>query len=249
MNTALSVNLNKVALVRNSRPLSLNLPDVLAMGRLCLQAGAQGLTVHPRPDERHIRGDDVAPLSALVKAWPGCEYNIEGNPLHNLMAHVRAVRPDQATFVPDAMDQVTSDHGWDLRHTAQALQPCVDECLALGVRVSLFVDPDPEQMPRVKALGAQRIELYTEPYARAHGTAAQASCLARYRDAAQAAQALGLQVNAGHDLNLHNLTDFLQAVPGVAEVSIGHALMADALVMGYAQAVQAYLAAIARAQA
>ncbi|MEY4283949.1 MAG: pyridoxine 5'-phosphate synthase [Betaproteobacteria bacterium] len=249
MSTALSVNLNKIALVRNSRPLSLNLPDVTMLGEICLRAGAHGLTVHPRPDERHIRADDVAPLAQLVRRWPGREYNIEGNPFHNLMDHVRATRPDQATFVPDALGQVTSDHGWDLNHSAQALGECIARAREWGVRVSLFVDPDPSQMPLAKALGADRVELYTEPYARAHGTDQQAAVLQTYRDAALAAKEAGLGINAGHDLNLINLGDFLQAVPGVLEVSIGHALLADALVMGYDAAVKAYNAVIAKAHA
>jgi pyridoxine 5-phosphate synthase len=249
MSTSLSVNLNKIALVRNSRPLSLNLPNLAALAEVCLAAGAHGLTVHPRPDERHIRADDVAPLAELLGRWPGREYNIEGNPFHNLMDHVRAVRPHQATFVPDAMGQVTSDHGWDLLADGPRLKPLIDQARSWGVRVSLFVDPDPEQVKRARQLGADRIELYTEPYARAHGTPQQARVLERYRSAALTAQEQGLTVNAGHDLNLHNLAEFLNAVPGVVEVSIGHALLADALLMGYEQAVKAYLAAMASPRA
>ncbi|MEY2781520.1 MAG: hypothetical protein RL307_1224 [Pseudomonadota bacterium] len=249
MSTSLSVNLNKIALVRNSRPLSLNLPNLNALAEVCLVAGAHGLTVHPRPDERHIRADDVAPLAQLISRWPGREYNIEGNPFHNLMDHVKAVRPHQATFVPDAMGQVTSDHGWDLQADGPRLKPLIEEAQALGVRVSLFVDPDPQQVKRAHELGAQRIELYTEPYARAHGTSHQAGVLAQYREASMAALALGLEVNAGHDLNLHNLGEFLSTVPGVVEVSIGHALLADALLMGYEQAIKAYLAVIAKSHA
>ena len=249
MSTSLSVNLNKIALVRNSRPLSLNLPNLAALAEVCLAAGAHGLTVHPRPDERHIRADDVAPLAELLGRWPGREYNIEGNPFHNLMDHVRAVRPHQATFVPDAMGQVTSDHGWDLLADGPRLKPLIEQARSWGVRVSLFVDPDPEQVKRARQLGADRIELYTEPYARAHGTPQQARVLERYRSAALTAQEQGLTVNAGHDLNLHNLAEFLNAVPGVVEVSIGHALLADALLMGYEQAVKAYLAAMASPRA
>ncbi len=249
MSTSLSVNLNKIALVRNSRPLSLNLPNLNALAEVCLVAGAHGLTVHPRPDERHIRADDVAPLAQLISRWPGREYNIEGNPFHNLMDHVKAVRPHQATFVPDAMGQVTSDHGWDLQADGPRLKPLIEEAQALGVRVSLFVDPDPQQVKRAHELGAQRIELYTEPYARTHGTSHQAGVLAQYREASMAALALGLEVNAGHDLNLHNLGEFLSTVPGVVEVSIGHALLADALLMGYEQAIKAYLAVIAKSHA
>lgn len=240
--TALSVNVNKVALLRNTR--ALGIPDVLHAARICLQAGAHGITVHPRPDGRHIRSQDVFDLAALLQHWPACEYNIEGNPTHNLMAFVRQLRPQQATFVPDSQNQFTSDHGWNLAQQAGQIAPAIAECRALGVRVSLFMDPDPAQMPAAKAAGADRVELYTEPYAAAWGTAQQASVLARYRASAQAALAAGLQVNAGHDLNRANLADFVRAVPGLQEVSIGHALIADALELGYTAAVRAYLACI-----
>jgi pyridoxine 5-phosphate synthase len=244
--TALSVNVNKVALVRNTR--HLGIPSVERAALLCLQAGAQGITIHPRPDERHIRASDVPTLAALVQQWPGREFNIEGNPFHNLMDFIRQVRPHQATFVPDGESQFTSDHGWNLAQDAQRLRPVVDECHQLGVRVSLFMDADPAQMAAAKALGADRIELYTEPYAAAWGTPQQATELARYRATAQAALDVGLGVNAGHDLNLHNLGAFVRDVPGVQEVSIGHALIADALELGYTAAVQAYLDCIAQAQ-
>ncbi len=240
--TALSVNVNKVALVRNTR--HLGIPSVTRAATLCLQAGAQGITVHPRPDERHIRGDDVYALAELMKAWPGREYNIEGNPSQNLMDFIRTVRPHQATFVPDSEDQFTSDHGWSFPQDAERLAPLIAECKALGVRVSLFMDPVPEQMAAAKAAGADRVELYTEPYAAAWGTPQQAEQLARYAAAAQAALDAGLGVNAGHDLNRDNLAAFVREVPGVLEVSIGHALIADALELGYAATVQAYQACI-----
>ncbi|CAN7308817.1 pyridoxine 5'-phosphate synthase [Acidovorax sp. Leaf78] len=240
--TALSVNVNKVALLRNTR--HLGIPSVTRAAELCLTAGAQGITVHPRPDERHIRGHDVFELAALMKAWPDREYNIEGNPSQNLMDFIRQVRPHQATFVPDSEDQFTSDHGWSFPHDAERLQPLIAECKALGVRVSLFMDPVPEQMAAAKSAGADRVELYTEPYAAAWGTPQQAEQLARYRDAAQAALDAGLGVNAGHDLNCDNLAAFVRDVPGLLEVSIGHALVADALELGYAATVQAYLACI-----
>ena len=240
--TALSVNVNKVALVRNTR--HLGIPSVTRAATLCLQAGAQGITVHPRPDERHIRGDDVYALADLMKAWPDREYNIEGNPSQNLMDFIRAVRPQQATFVPDSEDQFTSDHGWSFPQDAERLAPLIAECKALGVRVSLFMDPVPEQMAAAKAAGADRVELYTEPYAAAWGTPQQAEQLARYSAAAQAALDAGLGVNAGHDLNRDNLAAFVREVPGVLEVSIGHALIADALELGYAATVQAYQACI-----
>ncbi|TSE25724.1 Pyridoxine 5'-phosphate synthase [Tepidimonas sediminis] len=246
--TALSVNVNKVALLRNSR--HLGIPSVVRAATLCLQAGAHGITVHPRPDERHIRWHDVFDLAELLRAWPGREYNIEGNPFHNLLDVAREVAArglplHQLTFVPDAVDQFTSDHGWRFPDDAERLRPVIAQAQALGARVSLFMDPEPEQMAAARAVGADRVELYTEPYAAAWADPeARAAQLRRYREAALAAQAAGLQVNAGHDLNRDNLTDFLCAVPGVVEVSIGHALTADALELGYAATVQAYLRCI-----
>ncbi|MBM3386614.1 MAG: pyridoxine 5'-phosphate synthase [Betaproteobacteria bacterium] len=239
---ALSVNVNKVALLRNSR--HLDIPSVTRAAELCLQAGAQGITIHPRPDERHIRASDVDALARLMKAWPEREFNIEGNPFHNLMAHVRAVRPHQVTFVPDSEGQFTSDHGWCFPQDAARLAPLIAESKALGVRVSLFMDPVPEQMAAARAVGADRVELYTEPYAAAWGKPGQAEQLQRYAVAAQAARDVGLGLNAGHDLNRDNLPAFVQAVAGLQEVSIGHALIGDALEWGYAVTVQAYLACL-----
>ena len=236
--TALSVNVNKIALLRNTRHLAI--PDVVGLSRQALQAGAQGLTVHPRPDARHIRTQDVHDLAALMRDWPATEYNIEGNPFHNLMDFVRQVRPHQATFVPDGQDQFTSDHGWQLPEDLERLKPLIAESQALGVRVSLFMDPLPEMMAAARASGADRVELYTEAYASAFGTAQQAEVLARYTATANAALAVGLEVNAGHDLSRDNLTEFLRAVPGVVEVSIGHALIADALELGIAETVRDY---------
>jgi pyridoxine 5-phosphate synthase len=236
--TALSVNVNKVALLRNTR--HLGIPSVVRAATLCLQARADGITVHPRPDERHIRGHDVHELAALMKDWPQADYNIEGNPFHNLMDFIRAVKPHQATFVPDSEGQFTSDHGWDLAADGARVKPLIDECHALGVRVSLFMDADPAAMALARAVGADRVELYTEPYAAAHGQAGQGAQLQAFAAAAAAAQAQGLGVNAGHDLSRDNLTDFLRAVPGVLEVSIGHALIADALELGLAETVRAY---------
>ncbi len=246
--TALSVNVNKIALVRNTR--HLGIPSVTRAAQLCLEAGAHGITVHPRPDGRHIREDDVRELHALLqKDWPRAEFNIEGNPFHNLMGFVRELRPQQCTFVPDSEGQFTSDHGWDLARDAERVRPLIAEAHALGVRVSLFMDAEPQQMALARAAGADRIELYTEPYAAAWGTPRQAQELQRFAAAARAAQAAGLGVNAGHDLNRDNLPDFLRGVPGVLEVSIGHALVADALEMGYAETVRAYCAAIAASAA
>lgn len=236
--TALSVNVNKVALVRNTR--HLGIPSVTRAATMCLEAGAQGITIHPRPDERHIRSQDVHELAALMHGWPGREFNIEGNPTQNLMDFIRQVRPAQATFVPDGESQFTSDHGWSFPHDAERLAPLVAECRALGVRVSLFMDAAPEQMAAARAVGADRVELYTEPYAAAWGTPGEAAQLARFAAAAQAALDSGLGVNAGHDLNRDNLPAFVRDVPGLLEVSIGHALIADALELGYAATVRAY---------
>ena len=244
--TALSVNLNKVALVRNTR--HLGIPSLLRAARCVIEAGAQGITVHPRPDERHIRASDVPDLAELLRSeYPNVEYNIEGNPLHNLMGFVRALRPQQATFVPDGEGQFTSDHGWRFPEQLEIVRPLVAEARALGVRVSLFMDADADAMRFAREAGADRVELYTEPYAAAWGSERQAAELQRFADAARAAQAQGLGVNAGHDLNRDNLTDFLRAVPGVLEVSIGHALLADALELGWAETVRDYQRWIQRA--
>ena len=244
--TALSVNLNKVALLRNTR--ALTIPSVTKAATLALEAGAAGITVHPRPDARHIRPGDVHDLAMLLKDWPRAEYNIEGNPFHNLMDFVRTVRPHQCTFVPDDAAQATSDHGWDLAVDGPRLKPLIDEAHALGVRVSLFMDPMAAHMSGVVEVGADRVELYTETYARAWRTADDARVLADFVAAADAATAIGLGINAGHDLNRDNLTDFLVAVHGVVEVSIGHALIADALEFGLPATVKAYLDCIERAQ-
>ncbi len=243
--TALSVNLNKVALVRNTR--HLGIPSVTRAATLCLEAGAAGITVHPRPDERHIRAGDVHDLAALLKAWSDREFNIEGNPFHNLMDFVRQVRPHQVTFVPDSEGQFTSDHGWTFPQDAERLKPLIAEAKALGARVSLFMDPVPEAMAVAKAVGADRVELYTETYASAYGSPKQAEVLAAFKATAEAALAAGLGINAGHDLNRNNLHTFLATVPGVQEVSIGHALIADALEMGYTETVRAYNACMPQA--
>lgn len=244
--TALSVNVNRVALLRNSRPVGI--PDVVKLSTIALEAGADGITVHPRPDARHITTQDVHDLAQLMKRWPQAEFNVEGNPFHNLMDLVREVRPPQATFVPDSVEQATSDHGWDLVRDGERLRPLIAELHGLGVRVSLFMDPDPAAMALARAVGADRVELYTEAYARAHGTQAHAAVLQRYAAAACAALEAGLGVNAGHDLNRDNLADFLRAVPGVIEVSIGHAIAADALEFGMAETVRLYQRCIRQAQ-
>jgi pyridoxine 5-phosphate synthase len=245
--TRLSVNLNKVALLRNSR--TLGIPSVLWAARTALAAGAHGITVHPRPDGRHIRPHDVHELAALLEEEGRGEYNIEGNPFHGLMELVKTVRPHQCTLVPDDAGALTSDHGWNLEHDGRRLAPIVASLKALDVRVRLFMDPEPAAMAAARRVGADRVELYTEPYARAFGTGDEAKVLERYAQAALAAADIGLGVNAGHDLNQKNLTRFLARVPGVLEVSIGHALTADALESGLASAVRGYLEAIERAAA
>ncbi|MGB3574224.1 MAG: pyridoxine 5'-phosphate synthase [Phormidesmis sp.] len=241
--TRLSVNLNKVAMLRNARPLAI--PSVVKMGEISIAAGAHGLTVHPRPDERHIRRTDVYDLANLIKGHPAIEYNIEGNPLESpFMEIIREVRPDQCTLVPDDPTQNTSDHGWNVIKDADTLKPVIDELNALGCRVSLFMDPDIEQIKRVPELGCDRIELYTEPYATAYRAGKGDESFELYKAAAKCAQSVGLGVNGGHDLNLDNLPKFKE-IPNLLEVSIGHALTADALEMGYANAVKAYLKALA----
>src|SRR3989440_2309637 len=245
--TVLSVNLNKVALLRNPR--SIGIPSVVDAARIALGAGAEGITVHPRPDGRHVRAQDVRELAAVLRDRPGTEFNIEGNPFQGLLAFVREVRPAQCTLVPDESGAFTSDHGWDLGSDGARLAPVIAELRTLGVRVSLFMDPVAAAMKAAAALGADRIELYTEPYARAFGNAEEETVLGRYAEAARAAQRSGLGVNAGHDLSLRNLTGFLRSVPKVLEVSIGHALISDALELGLAEAVRRYLEAINRSDA
>ena len=249
--TVLSVNVNKVAVLRNSRGGAE--PSVLAAAEAVIRAGAGGITVHPRPDQRHIRPDDVTGLAGRV-AGRG-EYNLEGNPFApprggypGFLALVAAVRPQQATLVPDGDGQLTSDHGFDLVRDAARLRPLVAELKALGTRVSLFMDAGAPGLDLAAELGADRIELYTGPYAEAHAAGDAGAALALCAKTAREAQRLGLGVNAGHDLSQANLGDFLRGVPGVLEVSIGHALIGEALYAGLAPTVQAYLDVIASAK-
>ncbi|MEM7576673.1 MAG: pyridoxine 5'-phosphate synthase [Planctomycetota bacterium] len=253
MKSKLSVNVNKVALLRNAR--HGQVPSVVDVSRLALEAGAAGITVHPRPDARHIRRSDVAELATLLREndFREREFNIEGNPLDTsprlgggtLMDVIAEAKPTQATLVPDSPEQSTSDHGFALRDDAVVaeLKPIVGELKAMGCRVSLFVDPDEVAAARAVETGADRVELYTEGYAQAFGTVQQETVLERFVAAAHAARAAGLGVNAGHDLNLDNLGPFVAALSGVGgvdEVSIGHALVADALIMGMDATVRAY---------
>jgi pyridoxine 5-phosphate synthase len=237
--TKLSVNINKVATLRNQRP-QLNIPDLVRCATICLEAGAAGITIHPRPDERHIRSSDVPQIAQLVSRYPDAEFNIEGNPFQgDYMSHCRTTRPTQATLVPDDASQNTSDHGWDLAKDAQRLRPIIAELKNFGCRVSLFMDPLPEMMNVAAEIGADRIELYTEPYAAAFARGDKNPTDA-FAAAGKRAAEVGLGVNAGHDLNLHNLAPFLQKVPNVLEVSIGHALIADALEFGLVDTVRQY---------
>lgn len=240
--THFSANINRVALLRNSR--DNGLPDLLHAATTILDAGASGITVHPRPDERHIRLNDIAPLAALVAKYPGREFNIEGNPHHNLMEIVEAALPQQATFVPDAVNTPTSNRGFAAGTEMQAVQPLIARLKAKGIRVSVFVDANIASVEAAHAAGADRIELYTEPYAAAFargGAAAAAPSLNDFVAAANRARELGLGVNAGHDLNLDNLPDFIATVKP-DEVSIGHALIAVALWLGLDGAAKRYIA-------
>jgi pyridoxine 5-phosphate synthase len=236
--TRLSVNINKVALLRNSR--NNGIPSVVRAAEQCIDAGAHGITVHPRPDQRHIRTSDVYELADFLKQFANIEFNIEGNPYPDFLELVRKVRPAQCTLVPDDPSAFTSDHGWDLRSEAKRLGPIVAKIKETGARVSLFMDAETDQWMTAKGIGADRVELYTEPYANAFGRPEFDSVFARYGDAAEAAQNAGLGVNAGHDLNLANLGSFCR-IAGILEVSIGHALIADALDLGISNAVRAYL--------
>lgn len=240
--TKLSVNINKVATLRNTR--AIGIPSVIHAARICLDAGAHGITIHPRPDQRHIRPDDVYELAELLKQYPHAEYNIEGNPLTEYMHFIERVKPTQCTLVPDEREAFTSNHGWRLREigVGERLHPLIARLKELGCRVSLFMDPVPQDMELANETGADRIEMYTEPYAAAFGKGDPRAANS-YVATAQRAAELGLGVNAGHDLNLHNLPPLLARAPQIAEVSIGHALIADALEFGLTATVKKYLAA------
>ena len=235
----LSVNVNKAATLRNARGGAV--PDVVRVARTCIEAGCHGITVHPRPDGRHIRVADVDALAAMLTV----EFNVEGYPSPSFLDLVCRVRPAQVTLVPDAPGVLTSNAGWRLGADTDWLGEVIARLHGAGSRVSLFMDPEPAPMARARALGADRVELYTEPYARAFHTPQRNEVFARYRRAAEAAVAAGLGVNAGHDLDLDNLPLLARELPGLLEVSIGHALISDALFMGLAAAVRAYLGALA----
>ena len=245
--TRLSVNINKVAVLRNSR--GGDLPDPVAAARVAIAAGCQGITVHPRPDQRHIRADDVPRIAEVLG---DVEYNLEGNPFApargsypGFIELVRQVRPAQATLVPDGDGQITSDHGFDIAADAQRLRPLIAELKSLGCRVSLFMDAGAKDIERVAELGGDCIELYTGPYAAAHARGDVAATLDACVMSAEQARACGLAVNAGHDLDQSNLGDLVAAIPTLAEVSIGHALFSEALYDGLDTTVRRYLSILA----
>lgn len=246
MPISLSVNLNKIALLRNSR--EGNYPDLCEFGEHALSLGVAGLTVHPRPDCRHIRPSDITSLKNIMERYPDREFNIEGNPFAEsiddypgFISIVEAAQPHQCTLVPDTNAQLTSDHGFDLTLDGEQLTPIIDNLKAKNIRVALFMDPDLEQIKLAKEVGADRIELYTGPYANAHLNQSDnlEELFSKYCNAGEFATSIGLGVNAGHDLNLHNLGKFSK-VPGLLEVSIGHALMVDSLLQGFEKTVIAY---------
>ncbi len=249
--TALSVNLNKVALLRNQRDLTY--PSVPGMARIVIGAGATGITAHPRPDERHIRRADVYDLAEMLateyagKSTRHIEFNIEGYPSPDFLDLVEEVKPDQVTLVPDAPDQNTSDHGWDIPANAGVLSDVIARLHGHGARVSLFVDDDPRMAEPAKAVRTDRVELYTGPYHVAFMEGRADESIRSFVRTAEAMRAVGLGLNAGHDLNLDNLPGFLSAIADVEEVSIGHAITADALVMGMDKTIQAYLSIISAA--
>lgn len=240
--TKLSANLNAVAMLRNRR--SVPWPSVTGIARIALDAGADGITVHPRPDERHIRRTDVIELVQLIRAdYPKAEFNIEGYPSDDFLTLVERAAPDQVTFVPDDPLQATSDHGWNVEANRAVLLPAIARMKAAGIRVSLFINADPSVPAAARDVGADRVELYTGPYGGALVAEVAAAHLSALRTTADVARSAGLGINAGHDLNLVNLPPLKAAIPDISEVSIGHALTADALIYGYAEAVRKYSAA------
>jgi len=236
--TDLSVNLNKIALLRNSR--GRDYPNVVDFAQRFIALGVQGITIHPRPDERHIKRQDAYDLAACLKSFPDVELNIEGYPSEDFLRLVEETRPDQCTLVPDAENQLTSDHGWNFHEQLDFVSDVVSQINSWDVRSAVFLDPDLSQVEGAAASGSQRIELYTESYAQAWGSSHQADCLAAYKAVADKARSLGLAVNAGHDLDLANLADFL-AIGNVLEVSIGHALTVECLETGMADVIKRYL--------
>lgn len=242
--TVLSVNVNKIALLRNSR--GRDFPSVIEFAKRVIGLGVKGITVHPRPDERHITRRDIRELTSFLADYPGVEFNIEGYPSEDFMELVLNAKPDQCTLVPDAPDQLTSDHGWDISAHESLLSNVLGRLRDADIRSSIFLDPDVEMVERVPSVGADRIELYTESYAQAFGSESQDAVLEKYRAAALRASQLGLGLNAGHDLDLANLSEFL-TIPSILEVSIGHALIVESLLQGVDKVIARYLALCAEA--
>lgn len=237
--TLLSVNVNKIALLRNSR--GRDYPGVVDFIAAVLRKGVKGITVHPRPDERHVTRSDVYNIRKFLRLHPEIEFNIEGYPSEEFMALVLEIKPTQCTLVPDEPGQLTSDHGWDVAANKELLKKVLAQLSEAGIRSSLFLDPNPAQVAEVKAVGADRIELYTEDYASNYGLESEEEVWQRYADTAVAATEAGIGINAGHDLNLENLERFLQ-IPGIQEVSIGHALVVECLYQGMPTVIEKYLA-------
>ncbi len=239
--TKLSVNLNKIALLRNSR--GMNFPRVVDFAELCVRNGADGVTVHPRPDQRHATYADVRDLAEFRSQHPDIELNVEGYPTSDFLEVVKAAQPDQCTLVPDAPDQVTSDHGWNTKVEIHFLRPIISKLKEHNIRTSIFLDPDTDMVSSAADTGADRIELYTEEYARSYDTKEHSTVLEQYQVTSLEAQKKGLGVNAGHDLNQRNLAGFL-TIPDILEVSIGHALTVEALLDGYESTVKSYVSII-----
>ena len=244
MATLLSVNLNKIALLRNAR--GRDYPSVIDFAKRVLDTDAVGITMHPRPDERHARKTDIYELAELLIDYPGKELNIEGNPTDDFMKLVLDVKPHQCTLVPDDPNQITSDHGWDLHKDLEFVKSTVERINNAGIRSAIFMDPTASDMELAYQVGTNRIELYTENYAQSYGKSDNEEVLAQYQETAKAAQSFSIAVNAGHDLNLENLEQFLTAVPNVLEISIGHAVTIESLDFGFDLTMHKYLEIISR---
>ncbi len=242
--TKLSVNLNKIALLRNAR--GMDFPKVLNFAKMCVECGAHGVTVHPRPDQRHATYQDVFELAEFCQDYPNVEFNVEGYPTADFLKVVKTAKPDQCTLVPDAPDQITSDHGWNTQSENHFLRPIIADLNEHGIRTSLFLDPELTLIPSAAETGANRIELYTEEYARTFNHKKHEEVFNQYHQAAALAQQYGLGVNAGHDLNRKNLKKFL-TIPGILEVSIGHALTVEALQSGFRRTVKSYVSIVTNA--
>lgn len=239
--TKLSINLNKIALLRNAR--GMDFPSVLDFAELCVQNGTHGITVHPRPDQRHATYRDVFELAEFCRDFPDVEFNVEGYPTDDFLEVVKSAKPDQCTLVPDAPDQITSDHGWNTMSECEYLTPILAGLKHRDIRTSIFLDPDTELIPSAAKTGADRIELYTEEYARTYGTDQNEAVFSQYQETTELAREFELGVNAGHDLNQRNLARFL-TISGILEVSIGHALTIEALIDGFEQTVRSYVSIV-----